>query len=419
MKQINYLLIYLSMILGITLSATADTSWKTERFGLIQTFQRSAEPKAVVIFFADDGADASSIRDTFLDQGLLVVQVRPKEYLKRVTKDGGTCSYLAGEITRLNQSAQSSLKVQSFTLPFIAGTGSGTALAQKVVHQFPKDYRGLITFPSCLNCQIKRTLCSDSKDSLPPILEIPSDAFRSSKKLPSWRDQVSQFLSNTIFQAEPAIVIEEGALQEIPVVEIPSSNITKDTLGIMISGDGGWADIDATLSKFLGNRGYPVVGLDALRFFWNKKTPEETAQAISTMIGFYGKKYHTKKTLLIGYSLGADVMPFIANRLPKPQKDALAGIVLLNPGPLVAFEMHISDWLGIENNEGAVPIEPELKKITYTPLVCIYGETEAPTGCQSLFKSPTTKKLPGDHHFNGDYETLGKTFLSLAGLPDQ
>jgi type IV secretory pathway VirJ component len=43
--------------------------------------------------------------------------------------------------------------------------------------------------------------------------------------------------------------------------------------------------------------------------------------------------------------------------------------------------------------------------------VCIYGVDDDDTLCPSLPKQNRRIGLPGDHHFQGDYETLAKTIL--------
>lgn len=48
----------------------------------------------------------------------------------------------------------------------------------------------------------------------------------------------------------------------------------------------------------------------------------------------WGRKW----VLLIGYSLGADVMPFLAGRLPEDLRQQVAAVTLLGPGRTASFE---------------------------------------------------------------------------------
>ncbi len=85
----------------------------------------------------------------------------------------------------------------------------------------------------------------------------------------------------------------------------------------MISGDGGWAGLDRSIAKSFAARGIPVVGIDSLRYFWSEKTPDGTARDLAAIIQQYQQRWHRNAVYLLGYSFGADVLPFIVNRLPR------------------------------------------------------------------------------------------------------
>ena len=80
----------------------------------------------------------------------------------------------------------------------------------------------------------------------------------------------------------------------------------------MAAGPGLDQDIAAALSA----KGIPVVGLDSLRYYWTTRTPEGLAADTDRMIRYYLAHFGKKRVLLIGYSQGADVLPFAVNRLP-------------------------------------------------------------------------------------------------------
>ena len=70
------------------------------------------------------------------------------------------------------------------------------------------------------------------------------------------------------------------------------------------------------MAAALSAKGIPVVGLDSLRYFWTARTPEGLAADTDRMIRYYLAHFGKKRVLLIGYSQGADVLPFAVNRLP-------------------------------------------------------------------------------------------------------
>src|SRR5438105_13422959 len=95
----------------------------------------------------------------------------------------------------------------------------------------------------------------------------------------------------------------------LPLIQIPPTSGSSDTLVVFVSGDGGWAAIDKGVSKVFAANGMPVVGLDALKYFWTKRTPDHASrdlgQIIDSSLALYGKA----PVVLAGYSRGADGLP--------------------------------------------------------------------------------------------------------------
>ena len=102
-----------------------------------------------------------------------------------------------------------------------------------------------------------------------------------------------------------------GGLQ-IPVVEVPAGQ-AKDTVTLFLSGDGGWRDLDRDVAGEMAKIGYPVVGIDTLRYYWQHKSPEQSALDLTELMQHYRQKWGTKRFILTGYSFGADVLPAIYN----------------------------------------------------------------------------------------------------------
>src|SRR5438105_14698329 len=104
-------------------------------------------------------------------------------------------------------------------------------------------------------------------------------------------------------------------LAALPIVAVPAKTASP-AFAIFISGDGGWAKIDKTISEELARSGIPVTGLNSLKYFWTKRTPDEFARDVGTLID----KNSARDVVLIGYSRGADVLPFADNRLAGSQR---------------------------------------------------------------------------------------------------
>lgn len=142
-----------------------------------------------------------------------------------------------------------------------------------------------------------------------------------------------------------------GDTDSLPVVVLPAGNDNPQSpMVLLITGDGGWKGFDPVLANQFVSKGVPVVALNALHYFWTQRTPAESTQTITGMLNTYLRSWHKKSFILIGYSFGADVLPFIVNRLPHDLLIDCRGVVFISPGSTTDFEIHISQMLGRKEN---------------------------------------------------------------------
>jgi type IV secretory pathway VirJ component len=180
-----------------------------------------------------------------------------------------------------------------------------------------------------------------------------------------------------------------------------------------MSGDGGWAGLDQDVAGALSATGIPVVGLDSLRYFWTARTPDGLAADTDRMIRYFAAHYGRQRVLLIGYSQGADVLPFAVNRLPAPTRAQVALTAVMGMSEHALFEFHLSSW--ISDSDAGPATLPEIDRITGTPVLCIYGADESDSLCPKLDpKKFAVVKLKGGHHFDGDYANLARQILAAA-----
>ena len=94
---------------------------------------------------------------------------------------------------------------------------------------------------------------------------------------------------------------------------------------VFLSGDGGWVGLDRGVSGELAQHGIAVVGWDSLKYFLGgthaARVPRGSGPRAAPLTPPWGKAH----ALLIGYSQGADTMPFMVNRLPAPSPYANGG----------------------------------------------------------------------------------------------
>jgi type IV secretory pathway VirJ component len=209
------------------------------------------------------------------------------------------------------------------------------------------------------------------------------------------------------------LLVSAGAVSAatLPLVEVPATHGTSDTLVVFVSGDGGWAAIDRGISKVLASDGMPVVGLNALEYFWTKRTPESASRDLATIIDRYLGAWHKSRVLLIGYSRGADVLPAMVNRLPAETQARIRMLVLLGPSPKVEFEFHVADWM--RNTSAGLLVKPEVDKLVSQRILCLSGEDDHDSLCRELTGRPNIEvvTLKGAHHFDGGYDKLGQIII--------
>jgi type IV secretory pathway VirJ component len=199
--------------------------------------------------------------------------------------------------------------------------------------------------------------------------------------------------------------------KDLPLVITPAKKEGGNTMVLLISGDGGWVSFDKGLADEFAEQGTPVVGLNSLKYFWKKKTPDQTARDLEQVILQYSLKWKKDKIILCGFSFGAEVMPFIYNRFTVKLKEKVKCMQLFSPSYFTDFEIHVNDLLFIASKQKTKNVEPEVRKINI-PVICFYGTTEEETPLKQI-KMLNFKlvMLEGDHHYENQYAQMVKMAL--------
>jgi type IV secretory pathway VirJ component len=212
-----------------------------------------------------------------------------------------------------------------------------------------------------------------------------------------------------------ALAPPPAQLADLPIVEVPAApgGRAGGPFAVLLSGDGGWAGIDKSLGAAFAAQGIPVAGFDSLRYFWSARTPDGLAADLDRVIRYYAARWGRSQVLLVGYSQGADVLPFALNRLPPATRASVRLTALLGPGQKASFEFHVANWLG---PSGDLPIAPEARRLAAEDTLCLYGVDEKDSLCPELAPAHArVMPLTGGHHFGGDYDALAARIL--AAMP--
>jgi type IV secretory pathway VirJ component len=80
-------------------------------------------------------------------------------------------------------------------------------------------------------------------------------------------------------------------------------------------------------------------------------THPSAARAVAGVMSTYRQRWHASKILLIGYSLGADVLPFAYNRLPEAQRQHVMRIALLAVETKADCQVTVDGWLQLRPSD--------------------------------------------------------------------
>jgi type IV secretory pathway VirJ component len=454
-----------TLVAAILTLGTANASAETlshGRFKDVTIYHPPGPVKQVALFLSGDGGweDGPVRMATVLaGEGALVVGIDSRRFFADLERDGGKCVFPDGDLENLSHFVQAYYRLPTYITPVLAGYSAGSSLAYAVAAQAPSGiFAGLLTLGFSPDLELAKPLCkgegvhfqrsaSGKEMRLLPVgrLALPwinltgdldevcpaADAQRFMGRSPGaqmvllhnvdhgfedksrWARELSAAFGKLSATNVAALPPPPASLSDVPVVEVPAAG-RSDLFAVLLSGDGGWAGIDKELAAALAAHGIPVAGIDSLRYFWSPRTPEGLAHDVDRTLRYYGAHWHKSRALLLGYSQGADVLPFAVNRLPPSTRAALALTVLIGLGPDAAFEFHVANWIG---RSGGLPVRPEMDKLAGNATLCLYGKDDSESICPKLAPAHARViQLAGGHHFGGDYEGLASLILQQAGV---
>ena len=211
----------------------------------------------------------------------------------------------------------------------------------------------------------------------------------------------------------------ENDVSGLPLHLVATKAGSPAAMAIILTGDGGWAGIDKRIGDDFAARGVAVVGLDSRSYLMNAKTPDEAAADIARVMRHFSAQWSVQRIVLVGYSRGADMAPFIANRLPDDLRQQVALIALLGPAERANFQFHWADLLTETSKPSDPPILPELERLRGTRVLCVYGKDEKESLCRLADTSAVrVDQRAGRHHFDGDYDAIASEILQLFAPVD-
>jgi type IV secretory pathway VirJ component len=406
-----------------------------DEFGPVDVVQaEERQPRGLVVLAANE-ADATASRQDALalaKAGLVAVSFNFEALRADFAKSPPTdeCHYVSDDLKDLAQAVQRKLGLQRYFFPVIVGRGDGAAFAYAALAQAPAN-----TLGGAIGIGFKPLLRTDRTYCFEPKLEPAGDGYFALRRVPDppapWRAIAPERerQSTEAFQgsdgdvafvpAEDDAAIREALIEnavelgktgerghsQMPVSIIRPEGPVKG-MAVIISGDGGWRDIDKSIGEWLAQKGVAVVGLDSLRYFWSKKNPKDVAADLALLFDHYGAEFGTDRYAIVGFSFGSDIMPDVWPELPKTIRDRVGVVSLLALGTNADFEVTVEGFIGSASAESR-PLAPLLHQLPLDRTQCIYGTEEADdneTSCTAPELGEAQRvALEGGHHFDGDY----------------
>ena len=187
----------------------------------------------------------------------------------------------------------------------------------------------------------------------------------------------------------PRPVLVQYDVHDLPLVELPpttaawhATTAAESTLVVLITGDGDWAEIDKGIAESLQRSGAAVVGLKARAYLQAKpRTPDVLARDVERVLRHYLPLWAREKVVLLGYSRGADFVPFVANRLSPDLRSRVALVGMFGMATSASFEFHWTDIVKDTKRASDLPVAPELARLRGMRMLCVYGSDEKDSDC--------------------------------------
>lgn len=408
----------------------------SERLNNISVLVPKGEPEGLVILLS--GADGMGEREQamttrLLADDLIVLPVDLEVWRKELNKEEGDCMYVGADFEGIAKEAQRVLQSNKYFHPVVLGMGEGGTLAYAALADAPDaTLGGAVALDPTAAVNTVAPVCEGAKvtkdstgqgysyalsASLPdpgvlvqqnpetiaaPVLE-PGHVALTVKTAPTPEARFDLAAQTALDLARA-----DARSQALPIVTLPAKGKPR-FLALFYSGDGGWRDIDKSLGDALANDGVQVVGVDSLRYFWSVRTPEEIARDAAAIIRSADPSGKLPVALL-GYSFGANTVPFAWPYLPPHVQNRIRFFGLLGTETTTPFQVSVENWLGLGGDN---KVAPAIAALPQDRVLCIYGSEEDETACKDPALAGTEKlELEGGHHFDGDYLPLAAKILA-------
>jgi type IV secretory pathway VirJ component len=391
--------------------------------------------------------------------------------LRRAPGETTRCWMPSGDLEVIAHTAEKQLELPAYQPPVLVGYSSGASEVYEALAASPYSFAGGLAMGFCPDLPASHSLCASDNFKPPPrdvkrnvvmlpkVPELPREFYvvngiqdqvctspdmhvflddmknahfyeapgtghgfsRPFRWGPSFDEAYDKVLESATNANHPQHAVTEAAPGTAAALEprfealkLPLEYEWADrTRALMIfsSGDGGWMPLDRGVAGYLTAHDVSVVGLNTQSYLWNERTPDECAADLSRILDV-AEGLHVP-IFVGGYSIGAEITPFMLNALKEADRARVSGEVLIAPSETATFEFKIVNML-FRAKETPYVVADAVKK-GHVPAVCVSGKDEQArdTACTSMGTAADEVQLPGTHHFNGKYDDLGKVVMGF------
>ena len=265
---------------------------ETGNLGHVHEFNPVSAMRGLVVLFSDAGGWTSASDDAaaaLTSDGALVVGVDLPDYLARLDAHSGeACHDVVGDIDSISRQVQRERGNTRYLTPIVAGIGEGGALAPAILAHAPAaTIAGAVSYDPTVAVHTRIPLCSTSGaktdphggfaygpwPSLPGFWVVafpvgPDNPGRqriAALKAAGTPVDIASHAGNGAAETlaalvrprlTPAATSPPTGIAKLPLIELPAEP-TGPLLAIVLSGDGGWRDLDKTISEKLQSEESP------------------------------------------------------------------------------------------------------------------------------------------------------------------
>lgn len=363
----------------------------------VDLYRPSTPTGAVVILFADPNQNVDSLIASILERGAIVAAIVPDRYLAHLNDPCQDNETLPEDVGQLTKRILKRADISTFIPPIIIGLGSQARLVEEIVAASTSGgLSGAI-------------IQAQSKQQPSPFSHCPSpNKNRYGVNIHQASNDRGE--ASILLQLTPLLLSDAMRSTHLPLVEYPVQGAKRAV--ILLSGDGGWREIDHGMALAFQQHGIAVIGWNSLQYFWTVKSPQHLSHDVAQVIHTYQRRWQIDHFALVGYSFGADVAPFAYNGLSKAQQRMIEFIALLGLEAKADFKISIGGWLGWRNRS-TLPVMDAARQIDARKMECVSGDEEKKSLCQSLHALGVHHVVrAGGHHFDHNTAVLAQDIIA-------